>query len=110
MAALKSDRPLTVVVEQYDREEEEDKEQRSVDDSVERRLKEIDENAPEELMEKTTRVNLIEQMIGINESDQEERKQVIDEICEMYVKKDEPVDIMIKRIELDFFGKKNSKQ
>ena len=60
MAALNSDRPLTVVVEQYEREEEEEKEQRSVDDSVERRLKEMDKNAPEELVEKTARVNLIE--------------------------------------------------
>ena len=80
-----------------------------MDDSIERRLKEMDKNAPEELVEKTARVNLIEQMVGINDTDQEGRKQVLDEICELYVKKDEPVDIMIKRIELDFFGKKNSK-
>ena len=37
----------------------------------------------------------------------EESKEEISQLVQMYVSKDEPVDVMIKRIEADFFGKRD---
>ena len=37
----------------------------------------------------------------------EESKEEINQLVQMYVSKDEPVDVMIKRIEADFLGKKD---
>ena len=38
------------------------------------------------------------------------KKEALDKICKMYVDRDEPIDVMVKRIEDDFFDGQSSSQ